>query len=169
VEVNSKNDLINLINKSRDRIEKKITSLDREQMLTPGVTGLWSVKDIMAHIVAWETLMQEWLDMIINEGNIPSQLANPSEINWFDEVNEQIYQQNKDRPLDEVLSSFHNNKDVVLDYVSKLPEEVLFDASRYFYREGRPLWIIVEANTFGHYAEHLPDIEKFSWNAAKKT
>jgi hypothetical protein len=160
-EINSKDELIRLAIQGRDEFEKKIASFTPRQMIIPGVTGVWSVKDIIAHVVEWETLMQAWLDMIIYQGKIPVHLAGKEQPNWVDPVNEQIYAKHKDLSVDEVKLAFHDNKQVVFDYIRKLPEEALFDTSRYFYRENLPLWHIVAANTYWHYAEHTPDIDVF--------
>jgi hypothetical protein len=135
--------------------------MNPEQMIIPGVTGEWSVKDIIAHIVEWETLMQEWLDMMINEGKTPVHLAGQEQLDWVDPINEQIYTKYRDLKLKEVKLVFMNNRQKVIDYMRGLPEEALFDTSQYFYREGLPLWHIVAANTYWHYAEHTPDIDTF--------
>jgi hypothetical protein len=160
-EVHSKDELIRLAIEGRDDFAKKIARISPEQMMIPGVTGVWSVKDIIAHIVEWETLMQKWLDMIIYERKIPVHLAGKEQPNWVDPVNEQIYKKHKDLSLDEVKLAFGENKQVLFDYIRKLPEEALFDSSKYFYRENLPLWHIVAANTHWHYAEHTPDIDAF--------
>jgi uncharacterized damage-inducible protein DinB len=48
----SKDQLLKDISTERRRLEKNLSALNAEDMTQPGVTGAWSVKDILAHLVA---------------------------------------------------------------------------------------------------------------------
>lgn len=56
----SKDKLLKDIHTERRRLEKTLSNLSMEDMIKPGVTGTWSVKDILAHLVAWERLFLDW-------------------------------------------------------------------------------------------------------------
>ena len=79
-----------------EQLNTLLATLSEEQKTTPGVNGSWSVKDNLAHITAWQYLLpariQSWIT-----GQEPAEF--PPEFKTEDEVNEYIYQQNKDRPL----------------------------------------------------------------------
>ena len=44
---------------------------------------------------------------------------------------------------------------------AETPDAVLFDAEHFAWREGRPLWFMVAANTYWHYAEHREHLEQW--------
>jgi hypothetical protein len=60
VKQTSKDQLLKGIHTERVRLESNLSTLSAEEMSQPGVTGTWSVKDILAHLVAWERLFLEW-------------------------------------------------------------------------------------------------------------
>jgi hypothetical protein len=60
VKQTSKDQLLKDIHKERMRLESNLSILNAEEMSQPGVTGTWSVKDILADLVAWERLFLEW-------------------------------------------------------------------------------------------------------------
>ena len=49
-----KKELIADIQAARQRLLNAIDGLTDDQMMRPGVVGIWSVKDTLGHIVAWE-------------------------------------------------------------------------------------------------------------------
>ena len=58
----NKIELIGCIKKKRRKLEKTISELSREEMLVGGVVGEWPVKDILAHLMAWEKLFLTWYE-----------------------------------------------------------------------------------------------------------
>jgi hypothetical protein len=57
----TKTNMMDSITEERKLLEDQIFSLTEGQMLQPTLEGGWSVKDMMAHITAWEGLMIGWL------------------------------------------------------------------------------------------------------------
>jgi hypothetical protein len=150
----TKNKLIQKIEGARTNFESTLGTLDRAQMTQPGVVGNWSVKDIVAHLTAWERLMVVWLADYPR--GVP--VERPTGDAEFDELNERIYLENKDKPLEEVLREFETAHEMTLQALHGTPEEVLFDTGRYSYRGGLPLWQMVAGNTWWHYSEHGEEI-----------
>ena len=73
-------------------------------------------------------------------------------------MNQETYLQNLDKPLSAVLEGFHQSFPIALAMVEGISESDLIDPDRYAWRDGRPLWFIVAANTFWHYDEHESEI-----------
>ncbi|GHO45898.1 hypothetical protein KSX_40610 [Ktedonospora formicarum] len=128
-----------------------IAGLSEQQLQMPGVSGDWSVKDHIAHLTFWERLnLLEMLKSIDQGTNwIDSGLESTEEVR--DKTNQQIYLQNKDRSLAEVLSEFQVTHQQVIEYLEKLGEEEL--KTPYKWLEGYTIitWLS-EPN--GHYQEH---------------
>ena len=149
----NKAQLIEAITNGRSKFEETLSQLAQEQLTSPGLESGWSVKDVLAHIQVWETRMVRWLGDA-QRGEIPQML--PSGMTWddLDQMNEETYLENRDKPLMGVLAEFHKSFPKALDAVKDISEGDLIDPDRFEWREGKPLWFIVAANTFWHYEEH---------------
>jgi uncharacterized protein (TIGR03083 family) len=154
-EVITKAKLIQKIEVSRMWLEEVLGQVDPSQMTQPGVVGDWSVKDIVAHLTAWERMMVAWLADYPK--GVP--VERPTSDAEFDEWNERIYLENKVKPLEEVLREFESTHEMTLQALHDTPEEVLFETGRYSYRGGLPLWQMVAGNTWWHYSEHGEEIQ----------
>ncbi len=55
--LNRKAALLRLIQSEHMQLEALLSTLDEEHLLRPGVTGSWSVKDVLAHLTWWEQAM----------------------------------------------------------------------------------------------------------------
>jgi hypothetical protein len=154
----TKTKLLKLIRSERKAFEELLEGLDQEKMLQPTLDGDWSVKDILAHITTWERRMVQWMEETM-QGERPQML--PPGMTWddLDLWNEQTYLEQKDLPLPTVLSNFHSSFTQVLEIVEAIPEEDLIDPERFEWRQGKPLWQIVSANTHWHYTDHREQIE----------
>jgi hypothetical protein len=54
-------ELLKLIAESHDQMERLLASMDERQLTQPGVYDNLSVKDILAHLSAWERLADDWI------------------------------------------------------------------------------------------------------------
>jgi hypothetical protein len=149
----TKDKLIQDIRSERTRLENTLEKVPEQQMVTPGVMDEWTVKDFLAHITVWEQRMSAWLEQTLR-GEVPEML--PSGMTWddLDQWNEETYQKHQDRVLDDVLTEFESSYTQAMRTVGKVSEDDLIDPERYPWREGRPLWVMVAANTSWHYKEH---------------
>lgn len=145
--------LIEQIRAARQRLEEVVASFSPDQMTRPGLSGGWSVKDILAHVAAWEGRMVGWLETAL-QGETPQLL--PPGMTWadLDLWNEQTYREHRNRALDDVQAGFAASYPRALQSVEAMPEDDLIDPDRFAWLEGHPLWRLVAANTFEHYAEH---------------
>jgi hypothetical protein len=149
----TKTKILGLIRSERETLEAMLDQLSETQMTQPSVENAWSVKDILAHITDWEKRMVQWIEESL-QGKTPERPASGMAWNDLDELNEQIYLANKNRPLNEVLADFHDSYQQSLKVIEALAEEDLLDPNRFEWREGNPLWPMVAANTWEHYREH---------------
>jgi hypothetical protein len=156
----SKAELVADIELERQRLEATLATLSEDQMLIPGVIEDWTVKDILAHITVWEQRMISWVAQA-TRGEEPEML--PAGMTWddLDEWNEQTYQKHRLRPLDDVKDDFHLSYTQAMQAVHGVNERDLTDPERFAWREGRPLWVMVAANTSWHYKEHEESIRQW--------
>jgi uncharacterized damage-inducible protein DinB len=143
-------------------LEDTLAGLTPQQMLLPGVEGSWSVKDLLAHIAVWQERAAHWLGEALRD-EVPAQAADDDEVNRW---NEQTYFENKDRPLDAVLADFRRTFQELLQETEVAPQAALFEAGRYAWRAGEPLWYMIAGNTWWHHQEHNLVIR--TWMGQKK-
>ncbi len=76
-----------------------------------------------------------------------------------DRRNTVVYQQNRDRPLAEILAESQAVHEDLVQLLEELPEEHYGNSARV---RGVPAdwlpWRVLEGNTFGHYREHARDV-----------
>jgi hypothetical protein len=135
-----------------------IAEFNEEQRSSPGVIAKWSVKDTVAHLVVHEQRMLVWMEERV-QGRNPMAFqpyAMPdAELN---ELNEQIYQQNRDRQWEELIEDLEKTYSKVLKFIELSPEEDLLSGERFHLLGGEPLYTAIAANTYEHYAEHGSEI-----------
>jgi hypothetical protein len=152
--------LLTSIREERRLLESTLVSLSEPQMLIAGVEGQWSIKDILAHISAWERRMISWTG-ILEAGGKPI-VPLPWDV---DCMNAESAAQDKDKPLAVVKEEFQQSYLDSLKLVESLDEARL----RIKHEDTWPmdfLWIGIASNMNWHYKEHREHIE--NWLAAGK-
>jgi hypothetical protein len=156
----SKSKLLEELQNGYGLFKKLLAELDDQQMEQPGVVGKWSVKDTVAHIMVHEQRMIQWVTERLR-GEYPAAFQPydmPAE--ELDKLNEQIYQENLKRPLEDVLHSLDTTHAEAVRLVETSTEADLLDPDCFHLQGGEPLWEAVAANTFWHYEEHGRDIRR---------
>lgn len=150
----TKRELLEAIHKGRAEFEAALVDLTPEQMMTPRAGGGWSAKDTLGHIAVWESRLVTMLYAI--ERGVAPKVIRAEQVDQF---NAESLAEQRDRPLERVLSDFHAVHAQLLKRLGDVPERDLFDPRRFAWMEGEPLARMVAADTFEHYAEHRPAIE----------
>ena len=125
-----------------------------------GVENEWSIKDILAHIIAWEQRLVLFLQRASDDYS-PSMLPSGKTWDEIDAINQQTYLENKDKPFVEILTLFQQSYEAVLATVEAISETDLMDPHRFSWREGEPLGKLVAANTYWHYEAHYNVIQRW--------
>lgn len=136
-----------------------IEELPDEALLEPGVMGEWSVADILAHITAWESEMVTGL-MRIKQGKKPTKMLEAFQD--VDGYNARRYEENKGRDIERIFDDLQGVRVQLEQWLEEFSEKELTDPQRYDWSAALPLAHIIKENSYGHDAEHLPDIERFA-------
>jgi hypothetical protein len=125
----------------------------------PGVCGVWSVKDLIAHLASFEHVLAEVLSGFLGGGPTPymEQFARGG-----DEFNDVEVGKRKDKTVDEVLSEYNQTHAQTMDLVARIPVETLR-------RPGTLPWYGMEYALddfivyafYGHKREHSAQIAAF--------
>jgi uncharacterized damage-inducible protein DinB len=148
-----KADVLNDLREARADLLDAISGLTPEQMMRPGVIGFWSIKDLLDHLVAWESEVVTALNQVQNKKK-PSIL----QIEEIDEWNEDNYHKNARRLLDAVLKDFEGVHRMLTHMIEDYPERDLMDNRRYPWMEGEPLAYLIEESAMLHERDHAADI-----------
>ncbi|PWB54066.1 MAG: hypothetical protein C3F13_07175 [Anaerolineales bacterium] len=162
----SKEQLLKDIHIERRRLEKRLATLRKEEMILPGVTGTWSVKDILAHLSAWERLFLDWCSTGLN-GLMPEISPVGMKRKTIDALNQQIFKQNQGRDLADVFTEFYASYQEVMTVIGSIPEEDMFTRSRFTWTGPLILADYIAGNTCNHYAWANAQIKKYVKKASE--
>jgi len=160
----SKADLIQQVNQAYAEMSTILDALLEDQMLEQGVIEGYSIKDLLAHLAAWERLCVNWIRTSL-QGEQPVRWAPGFEIQAEDpdeslnRLNERIHKDNLDTTLRETLADFRTAHEKCLGAIQLLSDEELNDPQLFDWLNGHPVWQIIAANSYEHYREHLRQIE----------
>jgi hypothetical protein len=121
--------------------------LTAADMTEPGVTGTWSVKDIVAHVTVWEEEALTHLPTIL-KGEKPLRYSITH--GGIDAFNAQASERNRGRSLSEVLRRRDDAHSRLVAFVQRVPESECGSDSRFRRR--------LRLDTYGHYAVHAKAI-----------
>ena len=145
--VNRREQLLNRLNKAWRAFEESYAGLSHTQMLQPGVTGAWSVRDIIAHVTTWEEEALKHLPLILSGGKPPRYSVTYGGITAF---NAQTTKQKKDLSLAEILRQSHAIHQRLIALIENAPEDQLGGGTRFRRR--------LRLDTYGHYPKHTEAI-----------
>lgn len=152
----SKKDILDDLKSSRADLLAAIEGLSEDEMMRPGVEGVWSVKDVMAHLIAWEAELITALSRKLGRRYKDA----PAFINIedIDEWNAEQYHLNVSKPLNIILPDFHGVHKHLLLAVEDLNPKWLDDPLRFEWLEGEPLSYLILETAAWHENEHAESI-----------
>jgi hypothetical protein len=147
----NKSTLLTTLSTARQLLTATFAGLPDELLVQPGAEGDWSVKDILAHVAAWEAELITLLVREVKRGQKPKLYGLPDA--GVEKLNQQWYQENKDRPLERVLADFHGARKQLIRQINDWNESDLTSANKYQWLEGKSLAEYI----IGFAAEHEDD------------
>lgn len=136
--------------------EDSHAGLSEAEMLTPGVTGQWSVRDILAHVTWWEEEALQHLPLI-HDGGRPTRYS--VKYGGIDAFNALMTDRRRHLPLGEVLRQRDDVHARLIAYVRSAPEALYRTETRFRRR--------LKLDTYGHYPIHAKAIR--AWRAGRVT
>lgn len=128
--------------------------LTEAQMTQPGVTGDWSVMDIIGHVTVWEEEALKHLPHIL-EGKRPPRYS--VLYGGIDAFNALKTEENRRRSPGEVLARAEDVHRRLVAYIETAPEELFATETRFRRR--------IRLDTYSHYPIHTQAIH--SWRSAR--
>jgi hypothetical protein len=151
----NKVELIQRIETDWARLQASLDGLSEEQLHTPGVVGEWTIKDVLAHIAAWQTRLIS--AMFKAERGLAPDMTEPGMT--VDKLNAQWYREMKDRSFDQVWEDLDASYHQILARLENWPEKDLFEPKRFKWMKGEPFERYIAGDSYEHYVEHAGHIE----------
>jgi hypothetical protein len=142
--------LLKQLDKAWVAIKESYTGLSDSQLTEPGVTGHWSVKDILAHVTTWEEEALQYLPLIIEGGKPPRYSLQYGGIDAF---NARMTEQKRGLSVSDVLRQLDETHRRLIDYVQSVPEEQFTRETRFRRR--------LRLDTYSHYPKHAKAIRQW--------
>lgn len=152
-----KAELIAAMIAAQNELDSFVNQIDPSTMTLSGAAGEWSVKDILAHLASYD----RWLGL-----GLALRDQKPPDL-WIedlplDEFNRRLYEENRDKPLEDVLQDYRSVWLEILEAVRVLPEEYLFgECSVSGVPEPFRPCDILQSESYGHYMDHVPALKAF--------
>jgi hypothetical protein len=130
--------------------EESYAGLTDAQLLMPGVTGAWSVRDIIAHVTWWEEEALAHLPLVREGGRPPRYSLTYGGIDAFNAL---MTERRRHLPLAEVLRQHDEVHARLVEYVRGAPDELLTRETRFRRR--------LRLDSYGHYPKHARAIREW--------
>jgi len=144
-----------LLEKGWRAFKESYAGLSDSQLTEAGVTGKWSVKDIIAHVTWWEEEALKHLPLIINGGRPPRYSVKYGGIDAFNAL---MMEQKRDLSLSEVLKQQDETHRRLIAYVQSVPAEQFTRETRFRRR--------LRLDTYSHYPKHAKAIREWRERSA---
>jgi hypothetical protein len=158
----NKDEILDALEDSREEFLDTLEGLAEAALLEPGVVGEWSIKDVLAHLVAWETELVKLLWQVHNGDR-------PTTIHFgkvdVDARNAALYLEFKDRPWERIWADFTAVRKQTIRRVEPFSDSELTEARHFPYLKEKALWEWIAGDSFDHEREHAAEIK--AWRAAR--
>jgi DinB superfamily len=143
-------DLLTRLDAAWRGFTQSYAGLSEAELLEPGVTEAWSVKDIIAHVTTWEEEALKHMPVILAGGRPPRYSATYGGIDAFNAV---MTAQKSAFTLSEVLARQETVHQRLLALIESLPADQLGGKS--------PVRRRLRLDTYGHYPIHASAIRRW--------
>jgi hypothetical protein len=126
------------------------SGLSKADLLSPGVVGAWSIKDIIAHITTWEEEALKYLPLALRNQRPPKYATMYGGINAF---NARTSAKKRELSLAEILRQSDATHRKLLLFLEGVAEEHLGSETRFRRR--------LRLDTYSHYAKHTAAVNKW--------
>src|SRR5215216_6197413 len=155
--MNDKQGILIALREEFNRWEELLASLSEEQITARQLPDNWSIKDVIAHLRAWQQRSIARLEaaLLNREPEFPKWPAqlDPEVEGQPHELNAWLYEAYRDQPWSSVHRDWREGFQRFLELGEAIPEKDLLDVDRYPWLEGYPLSFILQAS-YEHHHEH---------------
>jgi len=142
--------LLKRLDTAWEAFKASYAGLSDPRLLEPGVTGAWSVRDILAHVTTWEEEALKYLPLILEGGKPPRYSVSYGGIDAF---NARMTEQKSGLSLAEVLAQLDDTHHRLVGLIQSVPEDQFTRETRFRRR--------LRLDTYSHYPQHAEAIRRW--------
>ena len=142
--------LLKRVDKAWEAFTESYAGLSDVQLMEAGVTGAWSVRDILAHVTTWEEEALKHLPRILKGGTPPRYSVLYGGIDAFDA---RMTEEKRNLSLSEVREQLAATHGRVVECIQSAPEHQLIGDTRFRRR--------LRLDTCSHYPLHAEAIRQW--------
>jgi len=150
----NRSQLLARLDKAWNALTASYADLSDSERLEPGVTGAWSIKDIILHVASWEEEALRHLPRILAGGRPPRYSVLYGGIDAF---NAQTMERHRDVSIGQALRRRDETHGRLIAFVQTVPEDQFVTETRVRRR--------LRLDTYGHYRTHAEAIRR--WRQAR--
>jgi hypothetical protein len=144
--------LLAQLDKAWSDFRESYAGLSEAELLKPGVTGQWSVRDIIAHVTTWEEETLKHLPGMLQGKKYPRYSVMYGGLNAFNALRTA---NKKNLSFPEVFQQQEQAHGRLLEFLESVSEEYLDSKTRFRHR--------LRMDTYSHYAKHAQAIRKWKY------
>ena len=142
--------LLKRLEEAWEALKESYAGLSDAELLEPGVAGVWSVRDVIAHVTWWEEEALTHLPLILAGGRPPRYSVTYGGIDAF---NARMTAQKKDLSLAAVMGQRDAVHRRLIALIESAPGNQVSGETRFRRR--------LRLDTYGHYAKHARAIRNW--------
>jgi hypothetical protein len=142
--------LLKRLDKAWEAFRASYAGLSDSELMEPGVTGSWSVRDIIAHVTWWEEEALTHLPLILDGGKPPRYSVTYGGIDAF---NARMTERKRHLSLSEVLRQRDDTHQRLIDFIASVPDDQIVRETRFRHR--------LRLDTYSHYPKHAEAIRRW--------
>ncbi len=154
----TKIDLTETIQQEWQKLANHLSKIPAAKWEIPYSPENWSVKDILAHIAAWEQVAIDILAAVRTKSPLPDRIS--TIFKDIDLFNANVYTQNRAADLKVDQVRFQQRHQELIAFVEAQDEPFIFQNLPFTGVENRTVQYIISANTHWHYPEHYETLQK---------
>lgn len=108
---------------AREELLQSFAGLSDEQVLQPGVAGEWSVRDVLAHVAAWDRAVIEQFQAMLKGERHPMLDMDDDGVEQF---NAEHYAADKDKSFDEVVTELNASREALVELLREIDNMQMF-------------------------------------------
>jgi hypothetical protein len=156
--MNMKEHILTALREQFGRWEELLASLSEGQITAPSFDFNWSIKDVVAHLWAWQQISIARMEagVLDREPEYPKWILSLGE-DWEEDanlVNALTFETNHEKPWSEIYQNWKNGFLRFLELGNQISERDLLDGDRHSWLKGYSLAFILVAS-YDHHQEHL--------------
>lgn len=159
-----KQKVIDIFKTCHENLRKLLDSLTPDQMVNEKVTGVWSIKDILAHLSAWNWEQVKEIDNILHDQ--PTWYKKYQNKEGQDDFNKKAVDKRRNRHIDQIIKEWDDSYEYLMKRIEKLTDKQWnHKCIRHIKSDGKPVTLQsifkYEENELSDDGQHADQIKKF--------